>query len=224
MNDPHGTEVVHMSDLFDGIVATGHLKRVVLTTAEVKKYALTEDDILIARRSINYEGAAQPCRIPPLDGPLAFESSIIRIRPDSSRVLPLYLYFYLNNATVREKRVRPYVTISTISGINQERFVSNYNFDPTASFTETFLRRSPPTTSFYALRTSKHSARPNTSSKRSCIRRSLLVSQAAVTRSGLDARFTAEGCRGCRRKACPLRARNGHQGFARRQRNVALTR
>ena len=35
-------------------------------------------------------------------------------------MLAVYLYFYLTNSTVRENRVRPYVTISTISGINQD--------------------------------------------------------------------------------------------------------
>jgi type I restriction enzyme S subunit len=119
-DDKRGTEVVHMSDLFGGMVELGGLKRVLLNKSEINKYRLHEDDILIARRSINYEGAAQPCRVPSSLHPLAFESSIIRVRPDTKRVLPIYLYYYLMNPDVREKRVRPYVTISTISGINQD--------------------------------------------------------------------------------------------------------
>lgn len=45
---------------------------------------------------------------------------MIRIRPDRSRMLAVYLYYYLTNRAVRENRVRRYVTISTISGINQD--------------------------------------------------------------------------------------------------------
>jgi len=45
---------------------------------------------------------------------------MIRVRPYSNRVLPVYLYYYLTNRAVRENRVRRYVTISTISGINQD--------------------------------------------------------------------------------------------------------
>jgi type I restriction enzyme S subunit len=120
LDDERGTEVVHMSDLFGGIVKTGGLKRILLDQTEINKYGLHSDDILIARRSINYEGAAQPCRIPVMHQPLAFESSIIRVRPDTTRVLPTYLHYYLMNSAVRETRVRPYVTISTISGINQD--------------------------------------------------------------------------------------------------------
>jgi type I restriction enzyme S subunit len=109
-----------MSDLFCGIVTPGNLKRALLETSEVAKYNLSERDLLVARRSLAYEGAAQPCRIPALKTPLVFESSMIRITPDRSRMLAVYLYYYLTNCAVRENRVRRYVTISTISGINQD--------------------------------------------------------------------------------------------------------
>jgi type I restriction enzyme, S subunit len=118
--DRSGVEMVHMADLFNGIVATGNLKRVDIGVSEKEKYALSETDLLIARRSINYEGAAKPCRIPILSAPLVFESSMIRVRPDKAEVLPLYLYYYLSHESVRRHRVRRYVTISTISGINQD--------------------------------------------------------------------------------------------------------
>ena len=58
--------------------------------------------------------------MPALETPLVFESSMIRIRPDRNRMLAVYLYYYLTNRAVRENRVRRYVTISTISGINQD--------------------------------------------------------------------------------------------------------
>ena len=118
--DPKGTEMVHMSDLFGGIVTPGNLKRALLETSEVAKYQLSDRDLLVARRSLVYDGAAQPCRVPALKTPLVFESSMIRIRPDRSRMLAVYLCYYLTNRAVRENRVRRYVTISTISGINQD--------------------------------------------------------------------------------------------------------
>lgn len=114
-----GIEMVHMSDAFGGVVERGHLKRVACEEDEAAKYSLTEDDILIARRSLTYEGAAKPCRVPKSKHPLIFESSFIRIRPDLSKVNTPYLFHFLDNDRVREKFVRPYVTQSTISGINQ---------------------------------------------------------------------------------------------------------
>jgi restriction endonuclease S subunit len=47
--DPRSTEMVHMSDLFGGIVAPGDLKRAFLETSEVAKYQLSERDLLVAR-------------------------------------------------------------------------------------------------------------------------------------------------------------------------------
>ena len=114
-----GVEMVHMSDAFGGTIVRGKLRRVSCSASEIEKYSLNTDDILIARRSITYEGAAQPCMVPRSSAPLIFESSFIRVRPDKSRITPLYLFHYLNNERVRQRYVRPYVTQSTISGINQ---------------------------------------------------------------------------------------------------------
>ena len=114
-----GTEMVHMSDAFGGIIRRGQLKRVKCDKNEIDKYALGPADIIIARRSLTYEGAAKPCMVPSSAEPLIFESSFIRIRAKNGLVTPLYIFHYLNNERVREKFVRPYVTQSTISGINQ---------------------------------------------------------------------------------------------------------
>lgn len=115
----NGVEMVHMSDAFGGIIKRGGLKRVSCSQSDIEKYGLTTDDIIIARRSLTYDGAARPCMVPKAEEPLIFESSFIRVRADKKRVTPLFLFHYLNNNRVREKFVRPYVTQSTISGINQ---------------------------------------------------------------------------------------------------------
>jgi type I restriction enzyme S subunit len=112
--------MVHMSDLFYGMVVRGKLKRALLENTEIEKYSLVQNDLLIARRSLTFEGAAKPCRIPSSEEPLVFESSMIRITPKISKLLTIYLYFYLSNVEARNFRVLKYVTQSTISGINQE--------------------------------------------------------------------------------------------------------
>lgn len=114
-----GVEMVHMSDAFGGIIKRGKLKRVSCSANDIQKYSLNTDDILIARRSLTYEGAAKPCMVPHSEESLIFESSFIRVKPNKTLVTPLYLFHFLNNELVRQKHVRPYVTQSTISGINQ---------------------------------------------------------------------------------------------------------
>jgi type I restriction enzyme S subunit len=114
-----GVEMVHMSDAFYEVVPRGKLKRVICSESDVKKYALTVNDILIARRSLTIEGAAKPCLIPKSREPLIFESSFIRVTPHPDKITALYLYHYLGNDRVKQKCVQPYITQSTISGINQ---------------------------------------------------------------------------------------------------------
>lgn len=114
-----GIEMVHMSDAFYGIVERGNLKQVDVNEKELKKYNIDHNDILIARRSLNYEGSAKPCRIPQSNEPLVFESSLIKLSLNQNKILPIYLYYYLNNERAINAFVLKYVTKSTISGINQ---------------------------------------------------------------------------------------------------------
>lgn len=116
-----GVEMVHMSDAFGGVVSTGELRRVDVSAAELDRYGLTSNDLLVARRSLNFAGSAKPCRIPDLEstGPLIYESSLIRVSPDSSVLDVSYLYGLLANEEFRRREILPFVTGATISGISQ---------------------------------------------------------------------------------------------------------
>lgn len=114
-----GVEMVHMGDAFYGTVSRGNLKRVRSVPA-IKKYLLSSNDLLVARRSLNIEGAAKPCRISDSSEPLIFESSLIRIRTDTNKIMSEFLFHYLSNDRVKSRFISPYITQSTISGINQK--------------------------------------------------------------------------------------------------------
>jgi len=119
-----GVEMVHMGDAFYGIVKRGNLKRVYASEKETQKYSLSHNDLLIARRSLVYEGSAKPCLIPKVENePLIFESSLIKVTPKTSIISPLYLYHFLSNQRAKTRYVLPYVTRSTISGINQSNLI-----------------------------------------------------------------------------------------------------
>lgn len=136
----NGIEMVHMSDLFYGIVSPGNLKRVNICQADIEKYSIDENDLLVARRSLVYEGAAKPCRVPKPKEPLVFESSIIRIRVNNLKLLPVYLYYYLSNERARLAHVLKYVTESTISGINQSGLNSVEVIKPPLPLQEKFAQ------------------------------------------------------------------------------------
>ncbi|MBO0154637.1 restriction endonuclease subunit S [Vibrio parahaemolyticus] len=115
-----GVEMVHMSDAFYDYVPRGSMKRVIVGDADLKKYEVNAKDLLISRRSLNYEGAAKPSLIEASDAPLLFESSLIRITPNPQLVNKLYLFSYLSNEIVKEHKIRKYVTGATIKGISQK--------------------------------------------------------------------------------------------------------
>ena len=115
-----GIEMVHMSDAFYGIVSPGNLKKVILTDHELEKYKLSTNDLLLARRSLTYEGAAKPCLIPEYNKNIVYESSLIRVTPKKKLANSLYLYFFFSNKGARNKFVNKYISRSTISGINNK--------------------------------------------------------------------------------------------------------
>jgi len=113
-----GIEMVHMSDLFYNIICRGNLKRVNIKENEIEKYNLTSSDLLIARRSLNFEGAAKACLIPKSIEPLVYESSMIRISPNLKLINTIYLFYFFNDKKAKSKYILKHITKSTISGIN----------------------------------------------------------------------------------------------------------
>lgn len=116
---PDGVEMVHMSDAFYGEVKRGSLRRVLADASLVCDYGLTSSDLLVARRSLNFDGAAKLCSIPWHADPLLFESSFIRLTPNHELVLTEYLLHYLNNEVTRSAHIKSRISGITVSGINQ---------------------------------------------------------------------------------------------------------
>jgi len=133
-----GVEMVHMSDAFYDVIQRGGLKRVLASDTDLKKYALTHEDLMISRRSLNYEGAAKPSMIPHSNEPLIFESSMIRITPDKSKVDLIYLFHYLSNPIVKDHCIRKFVTGATIKGISQKNLEQVTVLVPPLSFQRKF--------------------------------------------------------------------------------------
>jgi len=114
-----GFEMVHMSDAFYGEVKRGGLRRVLASKNQLDDYGMTKRDLLVARRSLTFDGAAKICGIPDSGDPLLFESSFIRLAPDLAKVRTEFLLYYLNNASTRQAHVLSRISGITISGINQ---------------------------------------------------------------------------------------------------------
>lgn len=135
----HGIEMVHMSDAFYGTIERGNLKRINCIASDIEKYSLLPSDLIVARRSLNVEGAGKPCLIPSYQEPLIYESSFIRVRSNPTEINAIYLYHYLSHPFVRQKHLNPYITQSTISGINQSNLSKVRVFVPPIARQEKFL-------------------------------------------------------------------------------------
>ena len=106
VGDGTGTPMVHMGDMFRRFELSAEFPRRVLASPSlIKKYELNTGDVLVARRSIVYEGSASMTEVGTLTEPTLFESSILRIRP-CDRLLPGYLVAFFFSRKGTERRLR----------------------------------------------------------------------------------------------------------------------
>ena len=94
-----GAKIVNMGELFaHSRLHAVPMKRVELSESEADRFLIKAGDLLFARRSLVAEGAGKCCVVLDVDDPTTFESSIIRVRPDSTKADYLYLYYFFNSA------------------------------------------------------------------------------------------------------------------------------
>jgi type I restriction enzyme S subunit len=119
-----GCKIVNMGELF------GHprlraipMKRVELTASERQRFMLATDDLIFARRSLTAEGAGKCSIVLELDDDTTFESSIIRARPDPTKVSSLFLYYFFNSPIGfhRLDTIRRQVAVAGITGSDLSR-------------------------------------------------------------------------------------------------------
>ena len=124
--DPEGVPFVQMGEAFRSSVFDGGTKDCVTATrSEIEKWGLSNGDLLIARRSIVFEGSGKSVLVSGLRRQHLFESSMIRIRPKRPKECSRHLSFYLQSSVGRAfvlsvtKRV-------TISGVDSQQLKSIY--------------------------------------------------------------------------------------------------
>ena len=93
-----GVKIVNMGELFaNPRLRDVHMRRVELSELEQHRFGVQAGDLLFARRSLVAEGAGKCCVVLEINEPTAFESSIIRARPDPKKTDSLFLYYYFNS-------------------------------------------------------------------------------------------------------------------------------
>ena len=115
--------IVKMKELFANECISNEktFDMVNMTPDEQQRFCLTKSDLLFGRRSLVVEGAGKCRRVGNITTPLAFESSLLRVTLDTSKVLPLYVqkWFDTDEGNHSIESIR---SVTTIAGIKPELF------------------------------------------------------------------------------------------------------
>ncbi len=96
-----GAKIVNMGELFaHPRLRSVPMKRVELSDGERNRFDVRKGDLLFARRSLVAEGAGKCSIVLDVDELTTFESSIIRARPDTSKVEPLFIFYFFNSTAL----------------------------------------------------------------------------------------------------------------------------
>ncbi|WP_267356655.1 MULTISPECIES: restriction endonuclease subunit S [unclassified Methylobacterium] len=98
-----GTRIMRINNFYDGVVNDqSTLRRLVVNTNELEKYRLCQNDIVINRvNSREYLGKS--ALVPELEEKTVFESNMMRLRLDKSRISPVFCIKFLQTAFIRRQ-------------------------------------------------------------------------------------------------------------------------
>ena len=136
-----GTPIVRINNFYGGVLGNpDSFLRVRLNDVEIDRYKLQPGDILINRvNSLPYVGKC--ALVPRLPEPTVFESNMMRLRLDSSRVLPEYVVAFLCTSAARHQiRLKARGAVNQVS-INQEDVRSLQLLLPSMDDQREFLER-----------------------------------------------------------------------------------
>lgn len=118
-----GNLMIHMPQMFRGLQDTSDAVRVEVVSSELERFGLCQGDLVFARRSLNLEGAGRCSLVPQLPEPATFESSIIRVRLSTDKLIPEFVNYFLNSEIGTRLRL-PLIRQAAVSGVSSEDIAS----------------------------------------------------------------------------------------------------
>jgi restriction endonuclease S subunit len=116
-----GIPMIQMGEAFEfPVIEKCAYDRVRLMPSELILWQLVEGDLLFARRSLVFEGSGKCSIVGKLPEPHVFESSLIRVCPNKSLVIPFFLYWFLQSKFSRSEILAMTKKV-TISGIDSQQ-------------------------------------------------------------------------------------------------------
>lgn len=118
--------MIQMGNLFaSDEVSFSDTGRVSVSESELRTFGLRVGDILFARRSLVFEGAGRAAVVGVVPEPATFESSIVRVRLRTERILPRFAVTYLasHQGYLRRRAHIRQVAVSGVSGTDIASFL-----------------------------------------------------------------------------------------------------
>lgn len=119
-----GIPVVRVGEIGSLRVRLDRCARVELSGEEFEKCKVEHGDILLARAIGSQEQLGKASLVEFLDEPLAFDSHVMRIRFDSNRVAPLFIYYWLRSSGGRRLFLKAAGRTSVQFNINSRQISS----------------------------------------------------------------------------------------------------
>ena len=135
----NGVPILRIDCFYNGTVTDiAKLKRVVVTDEELRRFQINEDDIVINR--VNSRSHLGKCAlIPGISEKTVFESNMMRLTVDKTKVLPLFLSKFLTTPFVKKQILSSAKDAVNQSSINQND-VNNFElFLPTINLQYKFV-------------------------------------------------------------------------------------
>ncbi len=101
-----GVSLVKMNQLFDKLFIDSGLvglDKIELTESEKERFLLQNNDLLFSRTSVVPEGVGKCSIVREVSDELAFESNLIRVRLDSQKVSPKFIFYFFQSSLGRGK-------------------------------------------------------------------------------------------------------------------------
>lgn len=116
--------VLRIPNIGENCISRNNLKSSNFPLAEIKKLSLQKGDVLLIRSNGSVELVGKSAVVGPREEGLLFAGYLIRVRPNTEKVIPEYVNFWLKSPAVRQVIEQTARSTSGVNNINSEEIRS----------------------------------------------------------------------------------------------------
>ena len=118
-----GVKMIGMKEIFAmDYIRSVEMDRVPVTNKEYESSEIMKYDLLFARQSLTLEGAGKCSIVVSVDEPTVFESHLIRLRIDTKKANPFFIYYYYKSS-IGKNQIKSLVQQVAAAGIRGKELI-----------------------------------------------------------------------------------------------------